>query len=160
MLATASAVEKAIDLQDPVRSLLRQKDRALWSVSPDASVYEAIQQMSERHVGALVVLSGGQLAGIVTERDYARKVILKGRHSNETPVREIMSSPVLYVTPDQSIGECMRLMTSRRVRHLPVMEGDRITGMVSIGDLVNWIINSQDQIIRHLTGYIMGTYPG
>jgi len=160
MLATASAVEKAIDLQDPVRSLLRQKDRALWSVSPDASVYEAIQQMSERHVGALVVLSGGQLAGIVTERDYARKVILKGRHSNETPVREIMSSPVLYVTPDQSIGECMRLMTSRRVRHLPVMEGDRITGMVSIGDLVNWIISSQDQTIRHLTGYIMGTYPG
>jgi signal-transduction protein with cAMP-binding, CBS, and nucleotidyltransferase domain len=160
MLATASVVDKAVDLQESVRDVLRQKGRVMWSISPEASVYEAVQQMSEHHVGALIVLSGGQLAGIVTERDYARKVILKGRHSNETQVREIMSSPVLYVTPDQSIGECMRLMTSRRVRHLPVMEGGSVTGMVSIGDLVNWIISSQDQTIRHLTGYIMGTYPG
>ena len=114
MLATASVVDKAVDLQEPVRYLLRQKGRSVWSISPDASVYEAIQEMSERHVGALVVLSGSQLAGIVTERDYARKVILKGRHSNETQVREIMTTPVLYVTPDQSVGECMRLMTSRR----------------------------------------------
>jgi CBS domain-containing protein len=160
MLATASVVDKAVDLQEPVRYLLRQKGRSVWSISPDASVYEAIQEMSERHVGALVVLSGSQLAGIVTERDYARKVILKGRHSNETQVREIMTTPVLYVTPDQSVGECMRLMTSRRVRHLPVMENSSVTGMVSIGDLVNSIISSQDETIRHLTGYIMGTYPG
>jgi CBS domain-containing protein len=160
MQATASVVDKAVDLQEPVRNLLRPKGRVLWSISPEATVYEAIEQMSEKHVGALVVLSGGQLAGIVTERDYARKVILKGRHSKDTQVREIMTSPVLFVTPETSIGECMRLMSSRRVRHLPVMEADKVTGMVSIGDLVNSIITSQDQTIRHLTGYIMGTYPG
>jgi CBS domain-containing protein len=160
MQATASVVDKAVDLQEPVRNLLSQKGRSLWSVSPEATVYEAIQQMSEKHIGALVVLSGGQLAGIVTERDYARKVILMGRHSADTKVREIMTVPVLYVTPDQSVSECMRLMSSRRVRHLPVMEGDKVTGMVSIGDLVNFVITSQDQTIKHLTGYIMGTYPG
>lgn len=160
MQATASVVDRAVDLQEPVRHLLSQKGRSLWSVSPEATVYEAIKQMSEKHIGALVVLSGGQLAGIVTERDYARKVILKGRHSADTRVREIMTAPVLYVTPEQSVSECMRLMSSRRVRHLPVMEGDKVTGMVSIGDLVNFVITSQDQTIKHLTGYIMGTYPG
>jgi signal-transduction protein with cAMP-binding, CBS, and nucleotidyltransferase domain len=160
MQATASVVDRAVELEEPVRNLLRQKALSLWSVSPDATVYEAIQQMSEKHVGALVVLSGGHLAGIITERDYARKVILMGRHSADTQVRDIMTTPVLYVTPEQSVSECMRLMSSRRVRHLPVMEGDKVTAMLSIGDLVNWIITAQDQTIKHLTGYIMGTYPG
>jgi CBS domain-containing protein len=157
MLATAQS--QAIDLQGTVRSLLAHKDQAVWSISPEASVYEAIESMSEKHIGALVVLSEGHLAGIITERDYARKVILKGRQSRETQVREIMSAPVLFVTPDQTIAECMQLMTSRRVRHLPVVEGHRAVGMLSIGDLVNWIISAQEQTIRHLHSYITGSYP-
>lgn len=160
MYATATAAETAVDLLEPVRSLLRQKGPALWSISPEATVYEAVQCMSDKHVGALVVLSAGQLAGIVTERDYARKVILKGRHSREMQVREIMTTPVLFVTPEQSIGDCMRMMTSRRIRHLPVMEHDNVTGMLSIGDLVNWIITAQEQTIRQLHSYITGAYPG
>jgi CBS domain-containing protein len=160
MQATASTLERGIDLQEPVRYLLRQKTRALWFTSPEATVYEAIEQMSQRHVGALAVLSAGKLAGIITERDYARKVILQGRHSKETQVRDIMTTPVLFVTPETAVGESMRLMTTRRIRHLPVMEGDNVTGMLSIGDLVNWLVTSQDQTIRHLTGYITGKYPG
>jgi len=116
--------------------------------------------MSDRKVGALVVLSGSHLSGIISERDYARKVILRGRNSHETQVREIMSTPVLYVRPEQTVDECMHLMTSRRIRHLPVLEGDAVTGMLSIGDLVNWIVQSQDQTIHHLTNYIAGSYPG
>lgn len=157
MQATAQA--EVIDLHGTVRSLLAHKDQTLWSISPDASVYEAIESMSEKHIGALVVLGEGHLAGIITERDYARKVILKGRQSRETQVREIMSAPVLFVTPDQTIAECMQLMTSRRVRHLPVVEGHRAIGMLSIGDLVNWIISAQEQTIRHLHNYIAGSYP-
>jgi CBS domain-containing protein len=123
-------------------------------------VYEAIERMSAKHIGALVVLSAENLAGIITERDYARKVILQGRQSRETLVREIMTTPALFITPDHSIDECMRIVTSRRIRHLPVLEGDRVVGMLSIGDLVNWIITAQDQTIRHLHNYIAGAYPG
>lgn len=126
----------------------------------EASVFDAIESMAEKHVGALVVLSAGHLAGIITERDYARKVILKGRHSRETRVREIMSAPALFVTPDQTIAECMHLMTSHRIRHLPVLDADRVAGMLSIGDLVNWMITAQEQTIRHLRNYIAGSYPG
>jgi CBS domain-containing protein len=115
--------------------------------------------MSEKHVGALIVLSAGQLVGIISERDYARKVILKGKQSRETRVSEIMTAPVAYVTPQQTIGECMHLMTSRRIRHLPVLESNRVLGMVSIGDLVNWIITAQNHTIRHLHNYISGSYP-
>ena len=110
-------------------------------------------------IGALIVLSAGRLAGIVSERDYARNVILKGKQSRETKVREIMTTPVLYVTPEQTIDECMRLMTSRRVRHLPVLEGETVVGMLSMGDMVNWIITAQEQTIRHLQSYIAGSYP-
>jgi CBS domain-containing protein len=154
-----TAPQQAVDLQETVKSVLAGKGQTLWSISPDATVFDAIGEMAEKHVGALVVLSAGHLAGIITERDYARKVILKGRQSRETQVREIMTAPVLYVTPLQTIGECMHLMTSRQIRHLPVLEGDRVTGMVSIGDLVNWIINAQDETIRHLNNYITGSYP-
>ena len=115
--------------------------------------------MSERQVGALVVLSGGFLAGIVSERDYARKVILKGRNSQFTLVREIMTSPVLYVTPEQSLEACMRLISTRRVRHLPVVERDTVIGVLSIGDIVNWIVASQQQTISQLHSYINGSYP-
>jgi CBS domain-containing protein len=156
----ATAQSRAIDLREPVRSLLAQKANELWSISLDATVYEAIERMSEKHVGALVVLNGGRLVGIITERDYARKVILKGKQSREALVAQIMSAPVLFVTPQQAIGDCMHLMTSRRIRYLPVMEGDRVVGMLSIGDLVNWIITAQEQTIRHLHNYIAGAYPG
>ncbi len=154
------APPRAIELHDTVKSVLNRKGHALWSISPEASVFDAISSMSEKHIGALVVLSAGQLVGVITERDYARKVILMGRQSRETRVREIMSAPVLYVTPDQTIGECMHLMTSRQIRHLPVLDADRVTGIVSIGDLVNWIITAQDDTIRHLHNYIAGSYPG
>lgn len=158
-MKAALSAEPKIRLDEPVKSLLHQKGRAVWSISPEASVYEAIEQMSEKHIGALVVLSAGKLAGIVSERDYARKVILMGRQSRDTKVREIMTTPALYVTPEQTIDECMRLMSSRRVRHLPVLEGETVVGMLSIGDLVNWIISSHEQTIQHLQNYIAGSYP-
>jgi CBS domain-containing protein len=115
--------------------------------------------MAEKGVGALVVLREGTLLGIVSERDYARKVILRNKHSQETRVHEIMTAPVFFVTPDHSIRECMSIMSANRVRHLPVVEAERVVGMVSIGDLVNWIIRSQEQTINHLHNYITGAYP-
>ena len=155
-----SVAPSAVRFDEAVRNLLRAKSPAVWSISPEATVYRAIEMMSEKQVGALIVLSGGQLAGIISERDYARKVILRGRNSHETQVREIMSTPVLYVNPKQTVDECMQLMTTRRIRHLPVLEGETVIGMLSIGDLVNWIVQSQDQTIHHLKNYIAGSYPG
>ena len=156
----ATATQPEIRFEDPVRTLLDQKGHAVWSITPDATVYQAIEMMSEKQVGALVVLSGGRLAGVVSERDYARKVILRGRNSHYTQVREIMSSPVLYVTLSQSVDDCLQLMTARRIRHLPVLEGDSVVGVLSIGDLVNWIVRSQQHTIDQLRNYIGGTYPG
>ena len=152
--------ESQVRFHEPVRSVLRQKGRAVWSIGPDASVYDALALMAEKEIGALVVLSGGRLAGLISERDYARKVILQGRQSHDTKVRDIMSTPVLYVAPEESIDKCLRLMTNRRVRHLPVVQGEEVVGVLSIGDLVNWIVTSQEQEIRHLQSYIAGTYPG
>jgi CBS domain-containing protein len=160
MQATKAAADARVELNEPVRSLLRQKGQTVWSIPPDATVYEAIEQMAEKKIGALVVMRAGRLDGIVTERDYARKVILKGKQSRETRVCDIMTEQVLFVTPNQSIDDCMRLMTSRRVRHLPVLEGENVVGIVSMGDLVNWIIASHEQTIQHLQNYIAGTYPG
>ena len=151
--------ENAIRFDEPVRSLLRTKGRVVWSIGPEDTVFQAIELMSEKQVGCLVVLIGGQLAGIVSERDYARKVILKGRSSQQTRVREIMSTPALFVTPEKTVADAMRIMTNRRVRHLPVLEGDNVVGMLSIGDLVNWMIASQQQTIKHLHNYIAGNYP-
>lgn len=154
-----SPTPQAIDLNENVKSILAQKSQTLCSISPETSVYEAMALMSEKHIGALVVLIAERLVGIITERDYARKVILKARQSRDTEVREIMTTPVLFVTPEHTVGQCMYVMSSRQIRYLPVLEADRVIGIVSIGDLVNWIIGAQDETIRHLHNYITGSYP-
>ena len=137
-----------------VRHLLDRKDRALFSIEPEDPVLEAIRMMADHHVGALLVMRGSELAGIVSERDYARKVVLLGRSSAETPVWQIMTSPVITVSLDSSIQDCMRLMTERRIRHLPVVEQGRVIAMISIGDLVKAVIEEQQQTIEQLESYI------
>ncbi len=135
-----------------VGELLQAKGHDIWSVAPDATVYEALELMAEKDVGALMVIDAGKLVGIMSERDYARKVILKGRFSKETPVREIMTEKVMYVGPDDTIEECMALMAEMRQRHLPVFEGDRLIGVISIGDVGKAIIAEQKLEIEELIG--------
>lgn len=137
-----------------VRQLLDRKEKALWSVEPDDPVFEVIQLMADHHIGALPVMRGGELLGIVSERDYARKVALLGRSATETPVWQIMSSPVITVTGEMSLHDCMQLVTENRVRHLPVVEDGRVTGMISIGDLVKAVIDEQQHQIEDLERYI------
>ena len=137
-----------------VRDLLDIKGSAIYSVGPDDPVLDAVKVMAQRHVGALLVMKGSELVGIVSERDYARKVILLGRASSDTPVAQIMSTPVHTVTPKGSVQDCMRLMTERRVRHLPVVENGRVVGVISIGDLVKAVIEDQRQTIEQLEDYI------
>ena len=137
-----------------VSDLLDVKGTAIYSVGPDDPVLEAIKTMAQRHVGALLVMKGHELVGIISERDYARKVILLGRSSNDTPVSQIMSSPVHTVTPKRSVEDCMRLMTQHRVRHLPVVENGRVVGVISIGDLVKAVIEAQRHTIEQLEDYI------
>lgn len=144
---------------ETVRSMLRHKGSEIFWLAPEATVYDAVAMMADKSVGALLVLSGGKLAGIVSERDYARKVILKGKHSHEMQVKEIMTSPVFTVSPSHSVEDCMRVITSHHIRHLPVMEGDALVGMVSIGDVVRSIISAQAHAIDQLSGYIEGRYP-
>ena len=138
----------------PVSSLLHHKGPALWSIAPEATVFEAIRLMAEKNIGALLVMSGGRLVGLFTERDYARKVILKGRSSSETLVQQIMSSPVLTVRPDQSVRECMQIVTEKRIRHLPVVVGESVVGVLSIGDLVRAVLEEQQKTIEELEQYI------
>ncbi len=141
-----------------IQELLSLKGGAVWSVSPATTVFSAIQMMAEKNVGALLVIDQSRLVGIISERDYTRKVILKGKASKETSVSEILSGHVIQVTPAHSVEECLRLMTEHRIRHLPVLEGEKIMGVVSIGDLVNWVISAQKSAIQQLETYISG-YP-
>lgn len=145
---------------DTIGSILSLKGRELWFIAPTATVYEAIQKISEKGVGALLVMSEAKLVGIISERDYARKVILKDRSSKQTLVREIMTSPVITVTPTHNVEDCMRMMTENRIRHLPVVDRAQVVGIVSIGDLVKWIIMERETTIGHLQSYIAGDYPG
>ena len=139
-----------------VKDILRIKGHDVWSTTPDATVYEALQTMAEKNVGALVVLDADAIVGIMSERDYARKVILHGRSSREIRVREIMTSEVYFVSPEQDIQECMAQMTDKRVRHLPALENDRLVGIISIGDVVKALIAEHESTIKHLEDYITG----
>ena len=136
--------------------MIEKKGARVWSLGPTATIYDALAMMAEKGVGALLIVDEGQLLGILSERDYARKVLLKGRSSRDTAVTEIMSSPVVSVSPSQTVEECMHIVTDKRIRHLPVMENGRIVGIVSIGDLVNWVITAQRETIHHLEAYIAG----
>lgn len=150
-----------MNITDKIDMLLQTKERnRVVSVAPDHSVYEAIEKMAAEGIGAVLVTSEDRLIGILSERDYARKVILKGHSSKQTLVREIMTSPVVFVTPKNTVDECMSIMTNHRFRHLPVVEEGTAVGVVSIGDLVRWIISGQAQTIQELEGYISGRYPG
>jgi CBS domain-containing protein len=150
-----------MNITDKIDALLKTKERnRVISVMPDQSVYEAIEKMAAEGIGAVLVTSEGRLIGILSERDYARKVILKGHSSKQTLVSEIMTSPVVFVTPQNTVDECMSIMTNHRFRHLPVVEDGVALGVVSIGDLVRWIISGQAQTIQELEGYISGRYPG
>lgn len=159
MLATPLVPERTF-LAESVQRLLDNKRRhGIYLISPDATVYDAIEKMSDKHVGALIVTHHGELMGIVSERDYARRVILMGRNSRETKVRDIMTTPVMFVSPRTSMDDCMRLMTTKKVRHLPVMANGTLVGVISMGDVVNWVIESQGETIHHLQEYIAGNYP-
>ena len=147
-------------MQATVHEILKQKGSRVWTIPGEATVFEAIQLMAARNIGALVVVSDDRLEGIFTERDYTRKVALHGKSSKDTPVGEIISRELCVAAPDSTIEECMRLMTTNRVRHLPVLEGDALMGLVSIGDLVNYIISAQSVEILQLQNYITGQYPG
>ena len=150
----------ATGVVDKIGHVSQRKGLDIWSVFPTASVYEAIEIMADKRIGALLVMTDdGKLAGVISERDYARKVILEGKSSKHTLVQEIMSSPVIFASPEQTVDDCMRIMTSHRIRHLPVVEDDKVIGIVSIGDLVKWTITQHERTILHLHNYITGRYP-
>ncbi len=149
-----------MDVSGTIRAILNRKSGEIFSISPDATVFQAIEMMDKKNVGALLVMEGDRLIGIISERDYTRKVILRGRRSRETKVAEIMSTNVTVTHPRESIEKCLRLMTDKRIRHLPVLDGDKLVGVISIGDLVKWTLSCQSAAIAHLENYIHGGYTG
>jgi CBS domain-containing protein len=148
-----------MQLNEKICAVLERKGRGLFSVAPHASVFDALREMADRDIGALAVIGEAGLLGVFSERDYARKIILLGKSSKETSVEEVMSAPATVVTPGDTVDDCLRMMTNCRLRHLVVVEEGRPVGMVSIGDLVNWIISAQVDMIDHLHSYIAGSYP-
>ena len=149
-----------MEIVGAISEILNRKGSQVYSTRPETTVFEALEIMSEKNVGALLVMDGAELVGVMSERDYSRKVAIAGRNSRTTQVREILSTPVISVTPKHTVQECMELMTQHRVRHLPVLEDKTVVGIVSIGDLVNWIINAQREALNQLQSYITGQYPG
>jgi CBS domain-containing protein len=146
---------------DTIESVLKSKQQnSVLSIAPEHMVYEALEIMAKHGVGALLVLSNEKLVGILSERDYARKGVLMGHLSHETKVEQIMTSPVVYVHPENTVDDCMAMMTQKHFRHLPVVDGEKVVGVISIGDMVKWVIAGQEQAIRELQGYITGAYPG
>ncbi len=141
---------------DKVSELIAEKGHQVWTIGPEATVFDAIKLMSEKEIGALAVVEGERLVGIISERDYARKLVLAGKSSKQTAVRDVMTARVIYAQPEQSIEACMATMTERRIRHMPVLEGERLAGMISLGDLVKVIISQQKSLIRELETYILG----
>ncbi len=148
-----------MEIAGTVSSLLDQKDRQVWSVEPNATVFDAIALMAEKNVGALPVVTRGKLVGIITERDYTRKVILKGKSSKETAVNDIMTGSLITASPRDAVTVCMELMTTRRVRHLPVVDEGKLIGIVSMGDIVRWVIEAQAATIDQLHEYVIGAVP-
>ena len=149
-----------MEVTGTINEILKHKGAMAWSISAEATVFEALQLMAEKNVGSLLAMAGDKLVGVVSERDYTRKVAIKGRSSRDTKVREILSTPIISATPAHTVEDCMRLMTSNRVRHLPILDGEKVVGVVSIGDLVNWMISAQSEAISQLENYISGQYPG
>ena len=152
-------IGRSMEISDPISGLLQHKSSSLWSVTPDTMVYDAIALMAEKNVGALLVMDGSTLAGLITERDYTRDVALKDKSSHSTAVKEIMTAEPVLVAPSDTVQHCMEMMTNRRFRHLPVLDGDRVVGIVSIGDLVKWTISAQGAMIDQLENFIIGAYP-
>ncbi|MGW8300991.1 MAG: CBS domain-containing protein [Desulfobacterales bacterium] len=139
-----------------VKDILQEKGTQVYAISPDAKVYEALQLMADKNVGALMVMEGDRAVGLISERDYARKIVLKGKFSKDVPVHEIMTADIVRISPDRDVENCMELMTDKRIRHLPVFDNDRLIGIISIGDIVKAIIEHKEEIIKQLEGYIKG----
>jgi CBS domain-containing protein len=149
-----------MDVSGTIDAILNQKSGEIFFIPPDATVFDAIKMMDDKNVGALLVMEGDRLVGMISERDYTRKVVLRGKRSRETKVAEIMSTNLTVAHPHEPVEKCLRLMTEKRFRHLPVLEGDKVRGVISIGDLVKWVISCQSATIAHLESYIHGGYTG